>query len=50
MQDVQESGAHPLLRIVGNDGRERLIPYVGAMIDGLDRDARTLSVDWDAAW
>jgi 16S rRNA processing protein RimM len=50
VQDVQESGAHPLLRVVGDDGRERLIPYVAAMVDGLDRDARTLSVDWDAAW
>lgn len=50
VKDVQESGAHPLLRVVSGDGRERLIPYVAAMIDGIDRDARTISVDWDAAW
>ncbi|MEP7061192.1 MAG: ribosome maturation factor RimM [Betaproteobacteria bacterium] len=50
VQEVQETGAHPLLRVVAVDARERLIPYVDVMIDGLDRDARTLSVDWDAAW
>jgi 16S rRNA processing protein RimM len=48
VQDVQESGAHPLLRVVAQDGRARLIPYVEAMIDSIDRDARTISVDWGA--
>ena len=44
--DVQESGAHPLLHVAGPDGRVRLIPYVGATIDGIDRAARTIAVDW----
>jgi len=48
VQDVQESGAHPLLRVVATDARERLIPYVGAIVDGVDRETRTISVDWGA--
>ena len=46
VRDVQESGAHPLLHVVATDGRTRLIPYVDAMIDSVDREARTISVDW----
>lgn len=48
VEDVQESGAHPLLRVVAADGRARLIPYVEALVDGVDREARTISVDWGA--
>lgn len=50
VEDVRESGAHPLLQVVTPDGRVRLIPYVDAMIDGIDRDARTISVDWREDW
>ena len=48
VQDVQESGAHPLLQVVAADGQARLIPYVNAIVDGVDRQARTISVDWEA--
>ena len=48
MQDVQESGAHPLLNVVAQDGRTRLIPYVEVTIDHVDREARTIGVDWGA--
>lgn len=44
--EVRESGAHPLLHVAAPDGRVRLIPYVGATIDGIDRAARTIVVDW----
>jgi 16S rRNA processing protein RimM len=48
VQDVQESGAHPLLHVVARDGRTRLIPYVDVTIDHVDREARTIGVDWGA--
>jgi 16S rRNA processing protein RimM len=48
VQDVQESGAHPLLHVVAQDGRTRLIPYVEVTIDHVDREARTIGVDWGA--
>ncbi len=43
---VDEFGAHPVLRVRSGDGRTRLIPYVAALVDGVDRDARTIVVDW----
>ena len=44
--------AHPLLRVVrpagldGSAGRERLIPYVPAIVDRVDVKARRIDVDW----
>ncbi len=46
VREVQESGAHPLLRVAAADDRVRLIPYVDAIVDAVDRDARTIGVDW----
>ncbi|MDQ2916520.1 MAG: ribosome maturation factor RimM [Pseudomonadota bacterium] len=46
--EFAESGAHPILRIAGDDGRERLIPWVPQYIDGVDAAARRIEVDWPA--
>jgi len=43
---VQEYGAHPVLRVPGDDGVERLIPFVGAYVDAVDTEARRIDVDW----
>lgn len=44
-----EHGAHPLLRVTrreGESGPERLIPYVPAIVTGVDRAGRRIEVDW----
>jgi 16S rRNA processing protein RimM len=41
-----QSGAHPILRIAGHDGQERLIPWVTQYIDGVDAPGRRIDVDW----
>lgn len=45
---LTESGAHPLLRVAGADGLERLIPFVAAHVDRVDAPARRIDVDWEA--
>ena len=49
VRDVVEHGAHPLLRVAPRDvaGRERLIPYVPAIVDRVDLEARRIDVDWE---
>jgi len=43
---VLAHGAHPLLRVSGAAGPERLIPYVPAIVLRVDLDARRIDVDW----
>lgn len=44
---VDDHGAHPLLRLQADDGRERLIPFVEAHVPEVDVAARRIVVDWD---
>ena len=46
VEDVMESAAHPVLRLCGGDGRERMIPLVPALVDAIDATQRTIVVDW----
>lgn len=49
VRGVVDHGAHPLLRVgpaAGAAGAERLIPYVPAIIDRVDMEARRIDVDW----
>jgi len=46
---LTEHGAHPLLRVArpaGESGAERLIPFVPAIVEGVDIDAARIDVDW----
>jgi 16S rRNA processing protein RimM len=53
---VGTHGAHPVLTVRAHDrdarsvvaGEERLIPYVPAVVDAIDREAGRLEVDWGA--
>ncbi|MCC7325953.1 MAG: 16S rRNA processing protein RimM [Burkholderiales bacterium] len=45
---VQDFGAHPVLRVVADEGAVLLIPFVDAYIDGVDIGARRIDVDWQA--
>ena len=46
--EVIDNGAHPILRIRDDAATERLIPWVPAYVDAVDRDARRIDVDWPA--
>ena len=48
LRDFLESGAHPIARIVDEQGGERLVPWVAGCIDAVDVDARRIDVDWPA--
>ena len=49
VRGIFEHGAHPLLRVThANEGPERLIPYVPAIIDQVDVEGRRIDVDWEA--
>lgn len=45
-----ETGPHCVLRVrePGDDGHERLIPFVDAYVDTVDLPGRRIAVDWDA--
>lgn len=45
-----DSPANDVLRLVDDAGRERLIPMVEAVVDRVDRQTRTIVVDWSADW
>ena len=47
VEAVGDHGAHPLLRLQGADGRERLIPFVEAHVPEVDVKARRIVADWD---
>jgi 16S rRNA processing protein RimM len=44
--DFVTSGAHPIVRVAGRDGGERLIPWVTQYIDRVVADERRIDVDW----
>jgi len=46
VDDLIDTGAHSVLRVVADDVPERLIPFVAAYIDGVDLAARQVRVDW----
>ena len=46
--EVQDFGAHPVLRVVAAEGAERLIPFVDSVVLGVDLEAGRIEVDWEA--
>ena len=49
VEEVVTHGAHPILcvmRAAGPRGAERLIPFVAAIVDRVDIDAKRIDVDW----
>lgn len=45
-----ETGANDVLRVVGEDGGERLLPFVAAVVVAVDREARRIVVEWGSDW
>ena len=44
--DFVESGAHPIVRVVQQEGSERLIPWIEQYVDAVDVAQRRIDVDW----
>lgn len=45
-----ETPANPVLQVIAQDERERLIPFVAAVVLDVDLPARRIQVDWGADW
>lgn len=45
-----ETGANDVLRVIGHDGTERLLPYVDAVVQVIDLPAGRMVVEWGIDW
>lgn len=45
-----ETPANDVLRVGDGTGKERLLPFVAAVVLDVDRDARRIRVDWEGDW
>lgn len=45
-----ETGANDVLRVVADDGTERLLPFVAAVVLSVDREAGMIRVEWGSDW
>lgn len=50
VQGLVSNGAHPVVRVQGQEGAERLLPYVPTVVERVDLEAGALHVDWGADW
>lgn len=53
VEDLIETGANHVLRVVAGEGgecRERLLPFVSAVVLEVDRAAGRIRVDWGLDW
>ena len=45
-----ETGANSVLRVVGDDGVERLLPFVSAVVLTVEKEAGLIRVEWGSDW
>lgn len=45
-----ETGANDVLRVAGEDGEERLLPFVGAVVLAVDKENHCIRVEWEKDW
>jgi 16S rRNA processing protein RimM len=45
-----ETGANAVLRVVGDDGVERLLPFVSVVVQAVEREAGRIRVEWGSDW
>ena len=45
-----ETAANDVLRVADGDGKERLLPFVDAVVKEVDVPARRIRVDWEMDW
>ena len=45
-----ETGANAVLRVVGDDDSERLLPFVSAVVLAVEKEAGLIRVEWGSDW
>lgn len=45
-----ETGANDVLRVTGEDGTERLLPFVSAVVLAVEKEAGLIRVEWGSDW
>jgi 16S rRNA processing protein RimM len=45
-----ETGANDVLRVVAEDGTERLMPFVDAVVLSVEKEAGSIRVAWGSDW
>ena len=50
MAGLIESAANSVLRVVADDGTERLLPFVAAVVLAVEKDAGLIRVEWGSDW
>lgn len=45
-----ETGANDVLRVVAEDGSERLLPFVAAVVQAVEKEAGRIRVEWGLDW
>jgi len=45
-----ETGANDVLRVVGDDESERLLPFVSAVVLAVEKEAGVIRVEWGSDW
>lgn len=45
-----ETGANAVLRVVGDDEAERLLPFVSAVVLAVEKEAGVIRVEWGSDW
>jgi len=45
-----ETGANDVLRVVGDDEAERLLPFVSAVVLAVEKEAGVIRVEWGSDW
>jgi 16S rRNA processing protein RimM len=45
-----ETGANDVLRVVDEDGAERLLPFVAAVVLAVEKEAGQIRVEWGSDW
>ena len=45
-----ETGANEVLRVEADDGTERLLPFVSAVVLAVEKEAGRIRVEWDSDW
>lgn len=45
-----ETGANDVLRVVADDGTERLLPFVAAVVLAVEKEAGRIRVEWGSDW
>ncbi|MBI2306023.1 MAG: ribosome maturation factor RimM [Rhodocyclales bacterium] len=50
VESLIETGANDVLCVRADDGRELLLPFVGAVVLDVDLAAKRIRVEWEADW